>query len=164
MKLSTRARYALRAMAALARLSDGNKPVCLERIARETGISKRYLEQLALALKSAALIEGVSGRQGGYRLGRPARGIRLTEIVEAGIGPINVVKCVRIPQTCQQADACACRLVYATINQSVRQALNKTTLADMIDPAWMEKTRRSMTRQLADDALPDGRPREGRKA
>ena len=68
MRLTTRARYALRLMLDVARNGDDGTPVSLASVSERTGISRGYLEQLALALRNNRLVRGVAGRHGGYRL------------------------------------------------------------------------------------------------
>lgn len=133
MKLSTRARYALRMMIAIARQGNGSRAVSLAAVAEKTLISRRYLEQLAIPLKTASLIRGISGRAGGYRLARPPDKILLGEIVEAAIGPINIVDCVREPEICLKADVCECRTVYQLINDGITDVLNRIRLDQMAD-------------------------------
>lgn len=131
MKLSTRARYAIRMMLDIAKAKDEELPVRLAMVAERTGISRRYLDQVVMPLKSARLLLGVKGRSGGYRLARPAREIRLGEIVEATIGPVTLVDCVGAPETCERADGCPARLVYRYISAGMRVALDGYTLADL---------------------------------
>ncbi len=133
MKLSTRARYGLHCMLAVARLSGDDGPASLELVHQRTGISKRYLEQLAIALKHSGLLSSISGRGGGYFLAREASAIRLGEIVEATIGPINIVDCVCDPHQCAKADHCEARLIYMLINRSITAVLNEYSLADLGD-------------------------------
>ena len=139
MKLSTRARYALQIMVAVSRNSSGRQPVSLTTVAKQTQISKRYLEKLVIALKKASLLRAVPGRNGGYLLARPAGDVPLGRIIEAGIGPINIVDCVKRPEVCLKADLCECRLVYILINKRITQALNEYSLADVTDNRWREK-------------------------
>lgn len=131
MKLSTKARYALRSMIVISRLSQDGQPVSLERVARLTRTSRGYLEQLARKLKRASLVRGIAGRHGGYVLGRAPEEINLGHIVEAAIGPINVVKCVLEPNTCTISDCCECREVYCLLNEGIRQVLQRVSLADL---------------------------------
>ena len=166
MKLSTRARYALRAMVEITRRSDSTRPVSLEKVANATHISRRHPEQLAMALKGASLIRSVSGRRGGYFLSRPADEIRIAQVVEAAIGPINVVECVDLPETCPRSDACACRVIYLMINKRIKEVLDEFSLADLADEAWLEQASqtfgldlhsRHAARAKADD-VSEGRP------
>ncbi len=133
MKLSTRARYGLQCMIAVSRLAAEARPVSLEEVARHTGLSKRYLEQLVIPLRHAHLLRSSSGRAGGYFLARAESQIRLGEIVEAMIGPINIVDCVCEPEHCFKADRCETRLIYLLINRSITSVLNEHSLADLSD-------------------------------
>lgn len=126
-------------MIVIARRSDGANPISLDRIARTTHISRRYLEQLAMALKGAALLRSVSGRKGGYSLARPAQDISVGQIIEAAIGPVNVVECVGLPGTCIKADLCECRLLYTLINRGIKDVLNEHSLADLADKDWLRR-------------------------
>jgi len=104
MKLSTRARYAIRMMVEFAKRA-GNEPVSLGEVAESTQLPKRYLDQLAMGMKTGALLTSVRGRGGGYQLTRPAEEISLGQVTEAAIGPINVVECVLRPEVCPRSEA-----------------------------------------------------------
>ncbi len=132
MKLSTRARYTLRLMVAIAEKYDGDHAISLADVSKKTSISRRYLEQLAISLKKASLIVGISGKGGGYKLTRPAVKISLGQVVEAAIGPINIVDCVLNPQSCLKSDYCECRWVYQTINERVVGVLDELFLDDLV--------------------------------
>ena len=147
MKLSTRARYALRSMIAIDRLTNDGKPASLKRVSRLTRTSRRYLEQLAIGLKDAALLKGVSGRSGGYLLARPAREIKVGQIVEAAIGPIAIADCLQEQEICIQADFCECRCLYMLINERIKQVLNEYSLADLSDKKLIKQLYGSMTQK-----------------
>ena len=131
MKLSTRARYALRAMMVIARNTEEGELLNLAEVARQTGISHRYLEQVAISLKNAKLLKAVAGKHGGHLLTRPPAQITLTEIVTAAIGEINVVDCVKEPETCAKFEGCECRSLYTEINDAIVKTLDQYTLADL---------------------------------
>ncbi len=133
MKLSSRARYALRAMIVVAREGKEGKPVNLGVVADQASISRRYLEQVVISLKNAGLLKAVSGMKGGHLLTRPAGNIMLDEIVEAVIGPINIVECISDPESCLLLEGCACRSLYLLINQRIRNAFNSFTLEDLVE-------------------------------
>jgi Rrf2 family protein len=136
-------------MLELAKNDSGNKPVSLSAAAEKGNLPQRYLEQLVIGLKHASLIQGVSGKVGGYRLTRPASEIRIGDIVEAAIGPINIVDCVGDPRSCLKADVCECRLVYTLINRRITEVLDEFTLADMLDKKWYRQISRQLERQPA---------------
>lgn len=148
MRLSTRGRYALRLMLDVARNGGERRPVSLAQVSDRTGISRGYLEQLAMALRNARLVKGVAGRNGGYRLAAPTDQINVGRIIEAAIGPICVVDCVEEPEACLRAEFCECRLVYAVINQRVAEVLNQFTLANLLDPRWVRATGEMVDHEL----------------
>jgi Rrf2 family iron-sulfur cluster assembly transcriptional regulator len=82
MKLSTKGRYAMVAMADLA-LQGDNGLMALSDLSKRQSISLPYLEQLFVKLRRAGLVESVRGPGGGYRLARPASDIRVVEIFTA---------------------------------------------------------------------------------
>jgi len=128
----------------LAKNHGEDKPVSLTAIARRTGLSRGYLEQLALALRMAKLLRGVSGRSGGYRLARPANQISIGEIIEATIGPVCLVDCLDDPESCVKSAACECRMVYALINNRIIEVLRSFTLADLVDPRGIGSVSREL--------------------
>jgi DNA-binding IscR family transcriptional regulator len=77
------------------------------------------------------LIIGVSGRKGGYLLAQAADQITVGQIVEATIGPINIVDCVLSPAHSVKADECECRTVYERINKGIRDVLHGLTLDEL---------------------------------
>ncbi|MEJ2721022.1 MAG: Rrf2 family transcriptional regulator, partial [bacterium] len=133
MKLSTRARYALRMMVVFARHADGAEIVSLNQVAKDARVSRRYLEQLVIGLKNNGLIRGKSGKGGGYLLAKPADRIRIRQIIESAIGPINIVDCVGRPEECIKSDCCECRLLYQLINKRITSVMDNLTLADLAD-------------------------------
>jgi Rrf2 family protein len=139
MRLTTRARYALRLMLDVARNGGDESPVSLASVSERTGISRGYLEQLALALRNSRLVRGVAGRHGGYRLSDVPSNITIGQIVESAIGPICLVDCLEDPMTCPRAEFCECRIVYSLINERISEVLREYTLADLLDPSWVRQ-------------------------
>ncbi|MGR3635916.1 MAG: Rrf2 family transcriptional regulator [Shimia sp.] len=82
MKLSTKGRYAVVALADIA-LQPGESLVNLSEISKRQDISLPYLEQLFVKLRRAGLVESVRGPGGGYRLARTPSDIRVVDILTA---------------------------------------------------------------------------------
>ncbi|WP_226550804.1 MULTISPECIES: Rrf2 family transcriptional regulator [Celeribacter] len=82
MKLSTKGRYAMVALADLA-LQKDESLLSLAEIAKRQDISLPYLEQLFVKLRRADLVTSVRGPGGGYKLARPASEIRVSDILGA---------------------------------------------------------------------------------
>jgi Rrf2 family protein len=144
MRLSTRARYAIRMMLDVARYGGELAPISLTEVAKRCGLSRGYLEQVALPLHAARLLIGVPGRKGGYRLGRPANQITVGDIVEATIGKISIVPCIDDPGSCPRSESCECRPLYSLINLRITEVLDRYTLAEMLEPSWLESVSRAI--------------------
>ena len=82
MKLSTKGRYAMVALADLATVR-ADQLTTLAEIAKRQDISLPYLEQLFVKLRRAGLVESVRGPGGGYKLARIPERIRVSEVLEA---------------------------------------------------------------------------------
>jgi len=136
MKLRTRARYSLRMMMAICRMSREGTFVGLGEVSRHCGLSRRYLEQLVGPLRNTGLLRAQSGRRGGYTLARPADRILLGDIIEAAIGPIAVTDCVTDPEVCDQAAVCSCCGLWTLINHRISQVLSAHSLADLLSDDW----------------------------
>jgi Rrf2 family protein len=120
-------------MVELARELKKQSPVHLGRIAEITGVSENYLAQLAIALRNNGLLVGVSGKRGGYHLARAPEQIKLTEVVEAVIGPLHLTDCVSDPTICLNSSFCEARLIWAILSGSMVEVLEQHTLADLLD-------------------------------
>ena len=92
MKLTTKGRYAVMAMADLATYSS-NKPVSLSEISKRQNISLAYLEQLFIQLKENNLVKSIRGVKGGYILEIPASQIRLSNIFQAVNEEVKTLNC-----------------------------------------------------------------------
>ncbi|MEW6363776.1 MAG: Rrf2 family transcriptional regulator [Acidobacteriota bacterium] len=142
MRFSTRARYGLRMMVELARESRGGTPVTLNRVARITGLSEGYLGQLVLLLKTASLVIGISGKNGGYVPARPPGEIKLIEVIRALQGPINLAECADHPEICLNSCFCETRVIWVLLNHRILEVLEQYTLKDLTDRARMAEIRK----------------------
>ncbi len=134
MKLSTRTRYAMRAVLELAD-QYGKGPLQTRLIADHQDISIKYLEQLMAALKSAGLVRSQRGARGGYVLAQPPDKVKLSEVFDAFEGPVATVECVANNNYCARAADCVARQVWSEVQLAVRNVLQSTTLQDALDRA-----------------------------
>ena len=107
MKLSTRARYGLKALIDLG-LHCETEAVSIQSIAVRQNISDSYLEQLMAKLKKAGLVESTRGAGGGYRLGRPAAEISVGDVLRVLEGSLEAAQCPGYDETqsCEREDIC----------------------------------------------------------
>ena len=132
MRLSTKARYTLRAMIELA-MREGNGPQQLREIAKAQQLSPKYLDQLTIPLRRAGLLRSARGPSGGYTLARPAREITALDIVVAVEGPLDLLDCIGNSVVCERIPACAARQLWARVGQAMSTVLSRATLADLRD-------------------------------
>ena len=92
MKLTTKGRYAVMAMADIALFRDKG-PISLTDVSLRQNISLAYLEQLFIHLKENKLVRSVRGVKGGYALERPASEIRLSNIFYAVNEEVKTLNC-----------------------------------------------------------------------
>ncbi len=136
-RVSTKGRYALRAMVDLAR-RFGNGPIARQDIAARQDISADYVAQLFRPLQDAGLVEGVKGPGGGYRLTRAPGEIRVRDVVEALEGPVALAPCVEgylDSGGCPRAALCATRGFWERLSTAIRELLDITTLQDLSSEA-----------------------------
>ncbi len=134
MKMSTKGRYGLRALVDLAHYSE-KEPVSITSIAARQGISERYLEQLMSKLKKAGIILSIRGAGGGYTLAKPMDEISVGDVLRALEGNIEPVECpgIRKEEGCVSGGACASKMVWQRINDSVNQAVDGIMLEELVN-------------------------------
>ena len=131
MRLSTTARYGLRAMSDLClALEKTNVPVSVSDIATRQNIPVNYLEQLFGKLKRGGLLESVRGAQGGYLLARPAEKISIADILNALGEPFIFGSC-QTDKGCENAVTCPTFNLWRRVKGSVDEILESTTLKDI---------------------------------
>ena len=135
-RVSTKGRYALRAMVDLAN-HDTEEPVGRRDIAERQGISADYVAQLFRPLQDAGLVEGIKGPGGGYRLTRRADRIGVRDVVEAVEGPLALAPCLEEcgEAPCPQESDCPTRHLWEHLSRRMIEVLESYTLADLGAPA-----------------------------
>ncbi len=134
MKLSSKGRYAVMAMADLAIHSSG-RPVSLAEIAERQEISLSYLEQLFGKLRRHHLVKSVRGPGGGYRLGRMAEDIRVADVVVAVDEPLSATRCHPGSATgCHGTKGrCLTHDLWEELGNQIHLFLASVSLADVIN-------------------------------
>lgn len=143
MKISTKARYALRGILDLALISRGG-PSFIKDISERQEISRLYLEQLFSQLKTAGLVRSVRGPKGGFVLTRPPSQIRLIEVIEAMEGSNAPVDCVDNATVCSRADFCLTRKVWVEMKKAMDRVLGSVTLQDLADGKEMDQINKAV--------------------
>jgi Rrf2 family protein len=138
MQLSTKGRYAVRAMFDLAFYSKG-EPVPLSRISEREDISLHYLEQLFNKLRRGGVVESVRGPAGGFRLSRKPSEITVEEIIRIVEGSIMPVECVddtkKKKKGCPRAEKCITHVLWQRLGKHIVDFLSGVSLQDLVDEA-----------------------------
>ncbi len=130
MKLSTRSRYGLRLMLALAK-NYGKGNTFLKDIARDEEISEKYLSLIIIPLKSVGLVSSVRGSTGGYTLAKEPAQITLKNIVDVLEGDC-LVDCLKDPKACARISTCVSRDIWAMLGGKISETLNSITLEQLV--------------------------------
>lgn len=134
MKLSTKGRYAVMAMADLAHHSHG-KPVALAEVAERQDISLSYLEQLFGRLRRGGLVNSVRGPGGGYKLARASSEMRICDIILAVDEPIKATRCTPgSPNGCNsRRGRCLTHDLWEGLGNHIYNYLYSVSLADVCE-------------------------------
>ncbi|NWH09001.1 MAG: Rrf2 family transcriptional regulator [Alphaproteobacteria bacterium] len=133
MKLTTKGRYAVMAMADLAHHAT-ERPVTLADIATRQEISLSYLEQLFAKLRQGGLVKSTRGPGGGYRLARDASNTRVSDIILAVDEPITATRCEQgSPKGCLQQGRCLTHDLWEELGRQIHVFLSAVTLEDILE-------------------------------
>jgi Rrf2 family protein len=135
--ISQRAKYALRALLALARLEAGQS-MSISDIAAGQVIPKKFLEQILLELKRHGLVESRRGKDGGYLMRREPADITYGEVLRLIDGPVALLPCLsktayRKCEDCNDEANCEVRHVFAQVALATRHVLDAATLKGSIE-------------------------------
>jgi Rrf2 family iron-sulfur cluster assembly transcriptional regulator len=134
MKLTTKGRYAVMAMADLASYSK-KKPISLTEISIRQNISLSYLEQLFLKLKKRNLVKSVRGSNGGYILQKNPSDIKLSNIIFAVDETVKTLNCKKDSKKgCNHKSMkCITHNLWDDLEQHINSFFEKIKLEDLID-------------------------------
>tara|TARA_B100001758_G_scaffold183908_1_gene160621 strand:- start:201 stop:623 length:423 start_codon:yes stop_codon:yes gene_type:complete len=134
MKLSSKGRYAVMALADLAKF-DTERPVSLRDISLRQGISLVYLEQLFLKLKKNNIVQSIRGKSGGYILNKNAADIKISEVLIAVDEKVKTVGCEKHSKKgCNGKSAkCITHNLWDELEDHINNFFEKKKLSDLIN-------------------------------
>jgi len=133
MKLTNKGRYAVMAMAELAK-HDIKKPINLSEISIRQGISISFLGQIFLKLKNKDLVQSSRGPSGGYILSKSPEEIKLSNIIEAVDEKVKTLKCNKDSKKgCNgKSIKCITHDLWAELEHHIMYFFEKNTLKDIV--------------------------------
>lgn len=132
LKLSKFTDYATVILSVMAK--DTGRVFAAVEMATLTGIAAPTVSKLLKLLVNAKILMSTRGAKGGYALARAPENITIAAIISALEGPIALTECSISKQACEQASGCGIRANWHLINQTIHNALESVTLADLIRP------------------------------
>lgn len=132
MRISTRGRYALRMMIEFAMKPE--TPTKIIQVAKNQGISEKYLEQIVSTLTKAGYVKGIRGAFGGYILARPVSEYSVGDILRVTEGSLAPVFCLDDDsEPCEKDDFCVTRKLFKKIEDAVNQVVDNISLEDLLN-------------------------------
>ena len=134
MRLSTKGRYAVMAMADLARSEvRAGRATALAEIAHRQEISLSSLEQLFARLRRKGLVVSARGPGGGYRLAKSAQDTRISDIVHAVDEPLRATRCAHGKGCMVKGERCLTHDLWEDLGHHIEDYLASVSLADVVD-------------------------------
>ena len=133
MKLTTKGRYAVMAMADLALFKDKG-PISLADISMRQNISLAYLEQIFIKLKQVNLVKSVRGAKGGYILDTSPEEIKISNIISAVDEEIKTLNCKKESKKgCNnKSSKCITHNLWDQLDQHINSFFEKVKLQDLV--------------------------------
>ena len=133
MKLTTKGRYAVMAMADLASYAN-DETVSIREISARQNISLAYLEQIFIKLKNKKLVKSIRGPNGGYILERPASEIKISHIISAVDEEVKMLNCKKNSKRgCNnKSTKCITHNLWDELDQHIHGFFEKVKLQDLV--------------------------------
>jgi len=131
MRVTTKGRYALRAITNLA-LTGSDKPVPIKQIAGDEEISPEFLEQIFFRLKKTGIISSVRGPGGGFMLDKAPEDISVKDIFDAVGEGLEITPCTG-EEDCVRQDTCSVHDVWQEASDVIVGYFEGLTLRRIMD-------------------------------
>ncbi len=133
MKLTTKGRYAVMAMADLASNTNAG-PISLSEISARQNISLAYLEQIFIKLKNKKLVKSARGASGGYLLEKSATEIKISNIISAVDEEVKMLNCKKQSKKgCNnKSTKCITHNLWDQLDQHINSFFEKVKLQDLV--------------------------------
>ncbi len=132
--LTRKGKYGLKALVHLAGVPTGELCMVGE-IAASNNISKKFLDAILAELRNAGFVQSRKGREGGYRLARPASEIMVGHVVRVLDGPLAPIPCASRTryEPCEDCDEVTCQVrhMMLEVRNAIAKVLDERSLAEM---------------------------------
>ncbi len=136
--LTRKGKYGIKALVHLAHLPFGQLAFVGD-IASKNNIPKKFLDAILGELRNAGFVQSRKGKDGGYRLARPAEEIMVGHVVRVLDGPLAPISCASRTryQPCEDCDEAVCQVrhMMLEVRQAIADVLDHRSLAALRDVA-----------------------------
>ena len=132
MKLTTKSRYAINALAELL-VYARNTPVRLKDISEKQNIELNYLEQIFRKLRLAGIVKSIRGRNGGYVYASDPSKISIKQVMDAVEEDLDATNCAGA-SSCFEGKQCSSHKLWDDLNHVVDNYLSKIFINDLVEP------------------------------
>ena len=132
MKLTTKSRYAINALAELLVFAR-NTPVRLKDISEKQNIELNYLEQIFRKLRLAGIVKSIRGRNGGYVYASDPSKISIKQVMDAVEEDLDATNCAGA-SSCFEGRQCSSHKLWDDLNHVVDNYLSKIFINDLVEP------------------------------
>jgi Rrf2 family iron-sulfur cluster assembly transcriptional regulator len=138
MRITTRGRYALRAILAMAKIGKNDVPVSIKSLSEQENISSVFLEQIFFKLRKAGIVSSIRGPGGGFCFVRPPDQLTVKDILDAAGENLELIFCDKRKDNCDKIGDCLSHHVWLEVNELVKDYFSKITI-DSIMLKYMDK-------------------------
>ncbi len=133
MRITTKGRYAVRAITQLAKV-DNDKPLSIRKISEIEDVSPEFLEQIFFKLRKRGIIESVRGPGGGFRMNRKPSEISIADIFDAVEEGLYLSPCIHeSDSSCKRQSDCIVEALWNNSYKHFRHYFEMTSLQDVLD-------------------------------
>ena len=133
MKINSKSRYAVMALADMAKF-DKQNPISLRDISLRQNISLVYLEQIFSKLKKNNIVKSIRGTKGGYVLTKDPEQIKLSNIFSAVDEKVKTLQCKRESKRgCTgRSTKCITHYLWDDLEMHINDFFDKKNLGDIL--------------------------------
>lgn len=127
MKMSSKARYGLYVAVELAKAYSKDEVLTVSMLARSTGVTDKYLEQIIALMKKAKIVQSLRGAGGGYKLTDSPDNITVGRVLRAVEDNLEIVECLH-KDGCSNKCNCVSRNLWAKLYDNINSYLDTISL------------------------------------
>jgi Rrf2 family iron-sulfur cluster assembly transcriptional regulator len=133
MRITSKGRYALRAILALAEMGKNGDMVSINSLSEAEDISSIFLEQIFFRLKKAGIVKSSRGPGGGFSFNRPLDSLTVKEILDAAGEELTLNLCDRSKRKCERIGDCISHKIFASVTNRINNYLSGLTLKKVLE-------------------------------